>query len=230
MKKLICLTLGISILMCSSFSLVAQTKPINKPALDKKLDSIFQEFNNASSPGYAITIIQNGKAITKKAYGQASLEFTTLPFNHNTVVTIPYSEGREFISIAAALLEQDGKLTLNDKVRKYFPKLPVWSEPVTIQDLLNHSSGFCDEWATLVLTQASMNNRLDVSQFLNFLYNQPDPQVEPGKGYMYSNSDFGLLRLILEKASVKNYLIIWSAEFSSLSRCHPPQCEETKRQ
>src|SRR6187549_1285627 len=52
-----------------------------------------------------------------------------------------------------------------------------------------------------MLTQASMNNRLDVSQFLNFLYNQPDPQVEPGKGYMYSNSDFGLLRLILEKAS-----------------------------
>jgi len=202
MKKIMSLIILMSTLMYGPnvHSLVAQLKPVNKSALDKKLDSLFNEFNNTSSPGYAITIIQNGKVVTKKAYGLANLEFK-VAFNHNTVVTIPYSEGREFISLAAALLEQDGKLTLEDKVRKYFPKLPAWSESVTLQDLLNHSSGFCDEWATLVLTQASMNNRLDVSQFLNFLYNQPNPQVEPGKGYMYSNSDFGLLRLILEKAS-----------------------------
>lgn len=49
-----------------------------------------------------------------------------------------------------------------------------------------------------------MSNRLDKEQFLNLLYNQPAPQFEPGKGYMYCNSDFGLLRLIMEKASGKN--------------------------
>ncbi len=49
-----------------------------------------------------------------------------------------------------------------------------------------------------------MLNRFDKSQFLQLLYNQPKPEVEPGKGYMYSNSDFGLLRLILEKAAGKN--------------------------
>jgi CubicO group peptidase (beta-lactamase class C family) len=202
MKKLIYLTLAMSTVICilSLLSLAAQPKPVNKAELDKKLDTVFKEFNNRYSPGYAITVMQNGKIIAKKSYGLASLEHK-VSFNHNTVVTIPYSEGREFISLAAALMEQDGKLKLEDKARKYFPKLPAWSESVTLQDLLNHSSGFCDEWATLMLTQASMNNRLDVSQFLNFLYNQPDPQVEPGKGYMYSNSDFGLLRLILEKAS-----------------------------
>jgi len=186
-----------------NFQLSAQSIVIDKPKLDKKIDSLFQSFNNKNSPGYAITVLQNGKVITQKEYGMANLEFG-VPFSHNTVVGITYSEGREFISIAAALLEQDGKLTLEDKVRKYFPNLPVWSDQVTIKDLLNHSSGFCDEWATLVLTQASMSNRLDVSQFLNFLYTQPTPQVEPGKGYMYSNSDFGLLRLILEKASGEN--------------------------
>jgi CubicO group peptidase (beta-lactamase class C family) len=175
----------------------------NNPMLDKKLDSLFSSFNNKNSPGFAVTVIQNGNMIAKKDYGMASIELE-VPFTHNTIVRLPYSEGREFISIAVALMEQEGLLTLNDKVNKYFPKLPAWSEPVTIQDLLNHSSGFCDEWATLVLTQAEMANRLDVSQFLDFLYNQPEPQVEPGNGYMYSNSDFGLLRLILEKASDKN--------------------------
>lgn len=171
--------------------------------LNKKLDSVFSSFNNKNSPGFALTIIKDGKVIAKRDFGMASIELK-VPFNHSTVVRLPYSEGREFISITAAVMEQEGLLKLDDKVNKYFPKLPAWSEPVTIQDLLNHSSGFCDEWATLVLTQAEMANRLDVSQFLEFLYNQPDPQIEPGKGYMYSNSDFGLLRLILEKACGTN--------------------------
>jgi CubicO group peptidase (beta-lactamase class C family) len=177
----------------------APSKTTSNKALEAKLDSIFSSYNK-STPGIAVTVLQNGKVLAKKAYGLASLEFS-VPFNHNMLVRIPYSEGREFISITAALMEKDGLLHLNDKVRKYFPKLPEWSEPVTIQDLLNHSSGFDDEWATLALTQASMANVLEKSQFLNFLYNQPNPAVEPGKGYMYSNSDFGLLRLILEKAS-----------------------------
>ncbi|MBX2895695.1 MAG: serine hydrolase [Cyclobacteriaceae bacterium] len=197
MRYLFILVIALSFLQAPAQSI------INKAKLDKKIDSLFQSFNNQNSPGYAITVLQNGKVITKKTYGMANLEFG-IPFSHNTIVGITYSEGREFISIAAALLEQDGVLTLNDKVSRYFPKLPAWSENVTILDLLNHSSGFCDEWATLVLMQASMSNRLDVSQFLNFLYTQPTPQVEPGKGYMYSNSDYGLLRLILEKASNEN--------------------------
>ena len=178
---------------------VSNVKTTISKALEKKLDSIFSSYNK-NTPGIAVTVLENGKVITKKAYGMASLEFS-IPFSHHTLVRLPYSEGREFISIATALMEKDGLLNINDRVRKFFPKLPDWSETVTVQDLLNHSSGFADEWATLALTQASMANRLDKSQFLQFLYNQPTPSVEPGIGYMYSNSDFGLLRLILEKAS-----------------------------
>ena len=183
---------------------VAEAKKIaaENGRLEKSLDSIFSSYNH-STPGIAVLILQDKKLLAKKSYGMASLEFN-IPFSPNTLVRIPYSEGRIFISIAAALMEKDGKLHLNDKVRKYYAQLPAWSEPVTIQDLLNHSSGFADEWATLALTQASMANRLDKSQFLQFLYNQTAPSVEPGKGYMYSNSDFGLLRMILEKASGEN--------------------------
>jgi CubicO group peptidase (beta-lactamase class C family) len=69
---------------------------------------------------------------------------------------------------------------------------------------VNHRSGFADEWDAVLLTQASMGNRFDVSQFLNLLYTQPKEEVVHRKGYMYSNSDFGLLRLLLEKASGEN--------------------------
>ncbi|MDD1444498.1 hypothetical protein MEO93_30005, partial [Dolichospermum sp. ST_sed3] len=78
----------------------------NNPMLDKKLDSLFSSFNNKNSPGFAVTVIQNEKVIAKKDYGMASIELQ-VPFTHNTVVRLPYSEGREFISIAAALMEQD---------------------------------------------------------------------------------------------------------------------------
>jgi len=170
--------------------------------LQKKLDSIFSSLNQ-SRPGVAVTVLQNGKVIAKKAYGMASLEHQ-VPFTHQSRVRLTYSGTREFMCVGLAIMESEGLLRFNDKVRQYFPKLPAWSDDVTIQDLLNHSSGFADEWATMLLMQADMNNRVDKEQLLTFLYNQPKPEVEPGKGYMYSNSDFALLRFIMEKASGKN--------------------------
>lgn len=171
----------------------------NNTALNKKLDSIFSYFNK-TTPGAAVTVIQNGKILAKKSYGLASLEHK-VPFKHNSVVRLAYSEAREFMVIAAVLMENAGILKLTDKIRKYFPQLPSWAEDVEILDIINHRSGLADEWDAFLLTQASMGNRVDVSQFLQMLYNQPLPEIEPGKGYMYSNSDYALLRLIMEKAS-----------------------------
>lgn len=169
--------------------------------LNKTIDSIFADVSN-NDPGCAVTVIQNGEILTRRSYGMANIE-NNVPFTHQSVLRMPYSEAREFISVAAVLMEKDGILSLNDKVRKYFPQLPDWAEPVTLWDLLNHRSGFVDEWATLLLMYNSMSNRFEVEQFLRLLYRQPEPEVEPGVGYMYSNSDFGLLRLIMEKASGK---------------------------
>ncbi|MBK8496424.1 MAG: serine hydrolase [Chitinophagaceae bacterium] len=198
--KLIKLFIPVLLLITSMHS---SAQSIDKIKLGKFIDSIYKPFNNKNSPGCAVTVIKNGKLISKKAYGMASIELQ-VPFSHQSVVRIGYSESREFISIAAVLMEQDGILTLDDKIRKYFPKLPDWSDPVTIRDLLNHRSGFVDEWATLLLMHGDMANRFDKEQFFRLLYTQTEPEIEPGKGFMYCNSDFGLLRLIMEKASGKN--------------------------
>ncbi len=176
---------------------------IDPVELGKKLDSVFAPTNKNSSPGCAVTVLADGKIVAKKIYGMASIEHH-VPFTHQSVLRMPYSEAREFISVAAVLMEKDGLLNLNDKVIKYFPRLPEWSAQVSLWDLLNHRSGFVDEWATFLLMYNSMSNRFETAQFLNLLYTQPTPQIEPGKGYMYCNSDFGLLRLIMEKACGKN--------------------------
>lgn len=144
--------------------------------------------------------MQNSKVVARKHYGSANLEHG-IPFTHQSAVRLVYSFGREFICVGAALMEAEGLLSFNDKVKSYFPKLPEWSKNVTIQDLLNHSSGFVDEWSIFGFVTEDMRSTLEAEQVLTLLYNQRQPEVEPGKGYMYNNTDIGLLRLILEKAS-----------------------------
>lgn len=176
--------------------------------LDHYIDSLFQSYNNPNSPGIALSVIEKGSVLTRGNFGMANLEHKAV-FTHDTPVRLGYSGAREFMCVGLAIMEAEGLLHFTDKVRTYFPKLPVWSDAVTIQDLLNHSSGFDDEWATMLLMQADMDNRVDKEQLLTMLYRQPKPQVEPGKGYMYSNSDFALLRWIMEiaaKQSLPAYL------------------------
>lgn len=189
-----------SMVACIFFSVAGAQTDLR---LEKYLDSTFKFYQDKPSPGIALTVLKSGKPVARKNYGMAVIEHQ-VPFTHQTVLRLPYSETREFLCVAAALMEKEGLLTLDDRVRKYFPELPAWSEAVTLQDLLNHSSGFDDEWGTLLLMQADMGNHIERQQLLDLLIRQPAPQVEPGKGYMYCNSDMGLLRLILEKASGRN--------------------------
>lgn len=188
------------ILLLSCAFILPDSLAQTNSGLANYLDSLFKPYHNPVSPGIAITVMQYGKPVIRKNYGLAVIEHK-IPFTHQSAVRFEYSHTREFLAVALALMDKEGLLNFKDKVTKFFPKLPGWSEPVTLMDLLNHSSGFDDEWGTLLLTQAAMNNRLDQEQFLNLLYHQPAPQFEPGQGYMYCNSDFGLLRLIMEKAS-----------------------------
>jgi CubicO group peptidase (beta-lactamase class C family) len=186
------------------FSIQTKAQPLpDKQTVEQKIDSLFKRINNDKSPGVAVTVMQEGKIIVSKDFGMANLEHK-VSFTHQTPVRLGYSGAREFMCAGLAMMEADGLLSFDDKVKKFFPKLPAWSADVTIQNLLNHSSGFDDEWATMLLMQANMDNRVDKEQLLSLLYNQPKPQVEPGKGYMYSNSDFALLRMIMEKASKKS--------------------------
>lgn len=197
MKHLIC------ILFISTFCLSSAAQGLKNKDIIKRIDAIFKDFYSSNTPGVAITVLQNGKVIARKSYGIANLEHA-IPFTHESPTRLVYSFGREFICVGAALMEAEGLLSFDDKVRSYFPKLPEWSRNVTIQDLLNHSSGFMDEWSPFGFMSEDMRSTIEVEQVLTMLYNQPQPEVEPGKGYMYNNTDIGLLRLIMEKASQQN--------------------------
>lgn len=170
--------------------------------LNRKADELFAGFAAPGAPGAALIVLEDGKPVLEKAWGHASIELG-VPFTHDTVVRLPYSEAREFLASAAVLMERDGLVKLDAPVRERFPELPAWAAKVTAWDLLNHRSGFVDEWATLLLMHDSMANRFTEEQFLQLLARQPRPEVPPGEGYLYSNSDFGLLKLLLRRAAAR---------------------------
>lgn len=108
----------------------------------QKADSIFQEFNKSGIPGVAVGIIKSGQSIYLKGFGTANLETQDLITSKTKFQLGELS--KQFTSLSILLLEEQGKISLNDDIRKYLIELPEYSHVITIKHLLNHSSGLHD--------------------------------------------------------------------------------------
>src|SRR5215211_5190630 len=112
----------------------------------------------APGPGCAAAVSLNGNVVFEKAFGLADMEHDV----PNTPQTIfeSGSVAKQFTAAALVLLQQDGKLSLDDPVRKYIPELPDYGVPLTIRNLLNHTSGLRDWGTVLGLTGAGRGDRV----------------------------------------------------------------------
>jgi len=172
--------------------------------LDRKLtDKIAATLKQSGAPSASVAVVQGGKLVFAKAFGKASLD----PDRPATIDT-RYAVGsisKQFTAAAVLLLQEQGKLSLDDKVAKYFPNL-TRSGDVTIRQLLSHTSGYEDyapqdylipEW-TRATTPPAVLDRW-ASKPLNF---------EPGTKWQYSNTNYVLAGEIAEKASGQSLLTI----------------------
>src|ERR671912_248184 len=116
------------------------------PVPETKIDAVFSRWT-AETPGCAIGVSKDGKPVVEKAYGMADLEHE-VPNRADTIFEAG-SVSKQFTAAAVLLLAQDGKLSLDDPVRKYVPELPDYGTPITIRQMLNHTSGLRD-WGTVV--------------------------------------------------------------------------------
>jgi len=115
------------------------------PAGEAAVDQVFAAWN-AATPGCAVGVAQAGKPVLAKAYGMADLEHGVK--NAADTVFEAGSVSKQFTAAAVALLARDGKLSLDDPVRKYIPELPDYGVPLTIRHMLNHTSGLRD-WGSV---------------------------------------------------------------------------------
>lgn len=162
----------------------------------KKIDSLFAKWNNVNSPGCTVGIVRNDSLIFSKGYGMANLEYGIL----NTPATIFHmaSVSKQFTGYAIVLLAAQGKLKLDDDVRKYLSWFPDLKEKITIRHLLNHTSGIRDQWQLLAISGTRLDDVITQDHVVKILGRQQALNFKPGEKYSYSNSGYTMLAEIVK--------------------------------
>tara|TARA_R110000868_G_scaffold108065_6_gene295396 strand:+ start:17704 stop:18165 length:462 start_codon:yes stop_codon:yes gene_type:complete len=124
-----------------------------------KVDSIFYNWDSLEVPGGAIGIIKDNALIYAKGYGIADLE-------HDIVITpssVFYigSVSKQFVAFCVLLLEEQGKLNLDDPIQKFLPDFPEYDSPLTIRHLIHHTSGIKDFFALMEMKGSSYLDKLE---------------------------------------------------------------------
>jgi CubicO group peptidase (beta-lactamase class C family) len=187
----------------------------------KRIDALFASYHNAT-PGVSVAISRNGNLLYSKAFGLADLEHT-IPNTPETIFENG-SVSKQFTAAAILLLVKEGKLSLQDDVRKYVPELPIYDRPITIQHLLNHTSGLKDWGVVFGVTGWPRTTRV-YTQELSFdvVFRQKSLNFTPGSEYSYSNSNYVMLVLIIERITGKSF-----AEFTATHLFEPLGMKHTK--
>jgi CubicO group peptidase (beta-lactamase class C family) len=158
----------------------------------------------APGPGCAAAVSLNGDVVFEKAFGLADMEHSV----PNTTQTIfeSGSVAKQFTAASLVLLQQDGKLSIDDPVRKYVPELPDYGAPLTIRHLLNHTSGLRDWGTVMSLTGAGRGDRVITQDLaLDVITHQRALDFTPGSEYSYSNSGYNLAAIIVERVSKQKF-------------------------
>jgi CubicO group peptidase (beta-lactamase class C family) len=167
--------------------------------LKDNVDKLFARWDKKTTPGCAIGVIRDGKLIYERAYGMADLEQGS-PIGPNTVFHIA-SISKQFTAFAILLLEKDGKLSLDDDIRKYLPEMHDFGKTITIRHLLNHTSGLRDQWSLLTLAGWRMDDVITDDDIFRLACRQRDLNFPPGDRHLYSNMGYTLAAMIVERVS-----------------------------
>ena len=169
----------------------------------RRIDRIFAAFTN-ETPGCGVGINRDGKPAYVKTFGMANLEYD-IPLTPNTVFESG-SVAKQFTAGAIVLLALDGKLSLEDDVRKYIPEVPVFpGGPITIRMLLNHTSGLRDQWGLLGLMNEGPGTHVHSPETtIDLVAHQKMLNFPPGTRYLYSNTGYSLLGVIVSRVSGKS--------------------------
>jgi CubicO group peptidase (beta-lactamase class C family) len=160
-------------------------------------DRIFASFNT-HTPGCAVGVSEHGTVALRAGYGMADLE-RGVPVTADTVFESG-SVAKQFTATAILLLAQQGKISLDDPVRKYLPELPDYGTPLTIRHVLSHISGL-REWRPVATFSGKPEGTyvLDNYDLLRFASMQRGLNFDPGTAYSYTNTGFNILTILIER-------------------------------
>lgn len=164
-----------------------------------QIDAIFAPWSGSATPGCALGIARDGEPDLIRGYGMANLEHG-VPIAPDSVFHTA-SISKQFTAFAIALLAQDGKLSLDDDVRKYLPQLPGYAKPITLAQLMHHTNGLREQGQLLNLSGWRGDDLYTQDDMLLALSRQTRTNFDPGEEVLYGNAAYTLLAQVVRSAS-----------------------------
>jgi len=186
--------LGSAVLVSASANAQA-----SRDSLAKRVDSLFADVDNTASPGCAVGVVRNGALVYARGYGMANLD-EGIALSPSSAFYIA-STSKQFTAASVLLLAAEGKLSLDDDVRKYIPELPNYGTPITIHNLISHTSGIRDYLGLLGLGAGRAENVMSDDDIIALIARQKSLNFKPGSEYSYSNSGYFLLGQIVKRVT-----------------------------
>ncbi len=174
------------------------------------VDQLMADFNGDDRPGGVAAVYRNGEVIFARGYGLANLTFP-VPITPQTLFNIG-SVSKQFAGIFFAMMAEEGRLSLDDDVRKYIPDFPDFGTPVRLRHLLNHTSGYREAYGVLGLQGRRVNGDILLRKdALDAVRRQPALQYPPGSRHLYNSTAYVILTEIAERITEQPYPE-WMAE------------------
>ena len=167
-------------------------------SVTRKIDSLFNRYTT-TTPGCAVAIVKNQKIVFKKGYGMANLEYN-VPITSSSIFHIA-SESKQYVAFCMLLLEQQGKLSIDDDIRKYLDYVPDFGKKITIRHLIHHTSGLRDQWQLLANAGWQLDDVITQEHIIKLVSKQKGLNFDPGDEHLYCNTGFTLMAEIVKKAS-----------------------------
>lgn len=155
------------------------------------------------TPGATVAVQRDGKIVFSKGYGYADLEYGI----KNTPATIFHvaSVSKQFTAFAIAMLADQGKINLNDDIRKYLPELHDFGSTITINHLVHHTSGLRDQWSLLMMAGWRLDDVITKEQIMRIVAKQKELNFKPGEEMLYCNTGFTLMAEIVSRVSGESF-------------------------
>jgi CubicO group peptidase (beta-lactamase class C family) len=167
-----------------------------------KVDGVFAEYAKPGSPGCALGVIRDGNFVYRKGYGMGSLELG-VPLSAESVFYMG-SVSKQFTAAAVALAQEQGYLSLDDDVRKYIPEIPDYGHTITLREMLHHTSGFRDFLSLFALAGRDVAEVHSEAEIITMIARQKALNNVPGEEWLYSNTNYYLLGVVIERATKKS--------------------------
>lgn len=163
------------------------------------VDALFATWDRPDMPGCALAVSRQGELLYSRGYGYANLDYG-IPVTPQSVFDVA-SVNKQFVAASISMLELEGKLSIEDDVRRWLPELPAYERPIRLRHMIYHTSGLRDYLTLFPLAGRDHYFPISLAQILDMMSRQRALNFPPGDRSEYSNTAYMLLALVIERAS-----------------------------